>query len=76
MAGDPVPQELCVFFLQSQTVVFLILIPFLQFDDQIDVGRVHDSFHAKQGLHIDDADTAKLDEMPCDIRGSPDKCRI
>ena len=73
MADHLVPQILRIFFLQPQPVIFLILVPVLQPDHQIDALGILDAGYAEQGLDVDDADAAQLNEMLGDVRRGADQ---
>ena len=63
MTGHFITKELGVFLVESQTVVLFVLVPLFQFDDQINALGLTDAFNTIQSLHINNTDTAKLDEM-------------
>ena len=73
MADYLISQILRIFLFQAQPVVFLILVPVLQADHQVDALGILDAGYTEQRLHIDDADAAKLNEMLGDIRRGSDQ---
>ena len=73
MADHLVAQKLRILLLQAQTVIFFILIPVLQLDDQVDGLGLFYALHTEQCLHIDDTDAPQLDEMSRDLRGRADE---
>ena len=68
MTYDFIAEELCVLLLKSQTVILVILLPVFQLDDQIDLLLLLDSLDTEQRLHVNDADSAQLDKVTCDVR--------
>jgi len=68
MTGHFITKELGVFLIESKTVVLFVLVPLFQFDDQINALGLTDAFNTIQSLHINNTDTAKLDEMSGDLR--------
>ena len=55
-------------FLQMCIRDSIILLPVFQLDDQIDLLLLLDALDTEQRLHINDADSAQLDKITCDIR--------
>ena len=73
MTDHLVAEKFRVLVLQPEAVVFLVLVPVLQVDDHVDGLGVFHALDAEQGLHINDADSPQLDEMPRDARCRPDQ---
>ena len=67
MAYNAVAEELGVFFLKSESVVFFVLIPLFQFDDQVNGLGIFYGQCTKQCLDIHDADTTQFNKVFCDI---------
>ena len=76
VADHFISKEFRVLVFKTEAVIFLILIPLFEFDNHVDGLGVLDALDAKQGLYIDDADPAHLDQVSCDIRGRADKCLV
>ena len=68
MADYLVSKELRVLLLKTHAVVFSVFIPLFHLDDKINGLSVLNALDTEQGLHVDDADAAKLDKMPGDVR--------
>ena len=73
MADDLIAQEIRVVVRKPQTVVFLVLVPFLQLDDHVDLLGVLDGLEAEEVLDVDDADAPKLDEVLGHLRSGADE---
>ena len=58
VAYDLIAQVFGTVFLQSQTVIFLILIPVLQTDDQIHLLGIPDGGCTEKSLYIHNTDTS------------------
>ena len=76
MANHFVTKEFCIFFFQTEAVIFFILIPVFQSDNQIDILGLSDTLYTEQSLDIHDTDTSQLDKMSRNIRCRSDKCLI
>src|SRR5699024_9302573 len=68
MTYDLVPQIFRIFLVKSQTVIFLISVPFLQLNDQIHRLGIFHTFHTKKRFYINDTDTAEFNKMTGNIR--------
>ena len=51
------------FALEPHAVVRFVLVPLLEFYDNVDLFRVLDGAHTEDAAHVDDADAAELDEV-------------
>ena len=76
MACDLIAEIIHIFLFQTKTIIFFILAPVFQTDDQIDISRILYAGNTEQCLDIDNTDTAQLDEMLCNIRSGSDQCII
>ena len=63
-----VSKELCVLLLQAEAVILVLFLPVFKLDDKVDLLLLLDTLHTVESLDIDDADSAHLDEVSCDIR--------
>ena len=68
MADNIIAQNFCIFFLQPQTVIFLILLPVFQFDNKINGLLLFDTFYTEQCLYINDPDTPQFNKVTGDVR--------
>ena len=68
MAYDLVSKILRILLMKSQTVVLLVAVPLFQLDNKIDRLGILNTLNTKQGLHINNTNTTKLNKVTCDIR--------
>ena len=68
MADHAIAKILRVFLLQAETVIFLVLIPLLQLNNNVNVLRIANTGNTEQSLYIDDSDSPELDKVLGDIR--------
>ena len=73
MAHHLIAQIFVIFFFQSETVVFLLLVPVLQTNDQINILGILNTGDTEQCLHINDSDTTLFDKVFGDIRCGSNK---
>ena len=73
MADHAVSQILDIVLLKAQAVEVLVLAPLLELDHEVDILAVADARYAEQGLHIDDSDAAKLDQVLRDLGSGSDQ---
>ena len=68
MADHLIAQEFCILLGQSQTVVLLVAVPLFQLDNKIHRLGILNTLNTKQGLHINNTNTTKLNKVTCNIR--------
>ena len=73
MAYNLVAKELGILIFHAKAVILLVLIPLLQLDYHVNRLCILYALYTEQRLDIDNADTAKLDEMTGNIRCRTDQ---
>ena len=68
MAYNLISQKFRILILQSQTIVFLILIPVLQLNYHVNILSILHAFYTKQRFYINNANSSQLNKMLGNIR--------
>jgi hypothetical protein len=67
-----ISQKFRIFFFESETVIFTVLVPFLELDDQIDLLRILHMLNTVKGFDVNDSDAPQFNEMSGDVRCGSD----
>ena len=76
MAYYLISKVLCILLMQSKTIVFLVSVPLLKLDHEIDRLGILNALNTEQCFYIDDTDTTKFDKVTCDIRRRSHQCYV